>query len=46
MYGQPGKKLLFQGCEFAQGREWNFESKNRLLIYTRDGGTCTQTLES
>jgi len=22
MFGLPGKKLLFQGCEFAQEREW------------------------
>jgi 1,4-alpha-glucan branching enzyme len=26
MFTYPGKKLLFQGCEFAQGREWDFDA--------------------
>ncbi len=34
MFTYPGKKLLFMGCEFAQGTEWNCEST--LDWYTLD----------
>jgi 1,4-alpha-glucan branching enzyme len=27
MWTQPGKKLLFMGCEFAQQREWNHDGE-------------------
>lgn len=27
MWGHPGKKLLFMGCEFAQGHEWQHDEQ-------------------
>jgi 1,4-alpha-glucan branching enzyme len=41
-HAQPGKKLLFMGGEFAQGREWNHDQSLdwHLLDVDRHRGVC------
>jgi len=44
MYTYPGKKLLFMGCEFGQGREWNHEASLDWAELQQSGNRGVQAL--
>ncbi len=44
MWGHPGKKLLFMGCEFAQGQEWNHAASLDWHLLDIDWHRGVQTL--
>ncbi|PWE30716.1 1,4-alpha-glucan branching enzyme [Pararhodobacter marinus] len=44
MWGHPGKKLLFMGCEFAQGHEWNHDHALDWGVLDVPGHAGLQTL--
>ncbi len=44
MWGHPGKKLLFMGCEFAQAAEWNFETSLDWHLLQQDDHAGVQRL--
>ncbi len=42
MYGHPGKKLLFMGCELGQYEEWNWQGQLRWDLLQYDFHRCLQ----
>ncbi len=44
MFTYPGKKLLFMGCEFGQGSEWNFNQALDWYVMDYPGHKGLQTL--
>jgi 1,4-alpha-glucan branching enzyme len=44
MWGHPGKKLLFMGCEFAQEREWDHDSSLDWHLLAQDAHAGVQRL--
>lgn len=44
MWGHPGKKLIFMGGEFAQGREWDHDSSLDWHLLDHDCHKGTQSL--
>lgn len=44
MWGHPGKKLLFMGCEFGQGHEWNHDEALDWGVLAAPGHAGVQTL--
>jgi 1,4-alpha-glucan branching enzyme len=46
LFTYPGKKLLFMGCEFAQGREWNYSDSLDWYLLTLEPHQGIQRLIS
>ncbi len=44
MWGHPGKKLLFMGCEFAQQAEWNHDASLDWHLLEQPGHAGVQRL--